>query len=582
MIVQFVTMDVSSREDRTRLKHSIPLIRKLLSFHRRPFAVAVSGAAIYALCTVASSFAVSRLIDSVIQPFFLDRESVGRAYLLACAVIIVIAFVRATGVVVRRSFAGVTQWRTASSLSERTVRNLLARPLTWHLARQPGDLVARAGVDADAAVALLGPMPFATSVVVLIVAAGAALIVVDALLGVLALIVLPMMMLLNVTYQRKVDRHFVTAQHELGAFSEAAYESLEGYSVVKAFGAESREADRMASISERLREARIRAVKGRATFDGLMDAMPALINVLLVVIGAHRVQSGALTVGELSGFVYLFTLLVFPLRIIGYVFSELPHSRSGMDRINEILDESSPAQPIVGTVRNQAHVAELENVSLAYGPEVVLRDVTFSVAKGETVALVGPTGSGKSSLLMVVAGLLGADTGSVATGRTSIVFQEPFLFDGTIRDNVLLGDSDASLLDEALRISCALEFLEELPAGLETPTGERGVGLSGGQRQRLALARALCRENDLLLLDDTTSALDSTNELRVLQHLREMQPRPAVLMAASRPSAIRAADRIIFIAHGQIQGIGDHDELMERLRDYRELVTSYETGRSDD
>jgi ABC-type multidrug transport system fused ATPase/permease subunit len=389
------------------------------------------------------------------------------------------------------------------------------------------------------------------------------------------------MMLLNVTYQRKVDRHFVTAQHELGAFSEAAYESLEGYSVVKAFGAESREADRMASISERLREARIRAVRGRATFDGLMDAMPALINVLLVVIGAHRVQSGALTVGELSGFVYLFTLLVFPLRIIGYVFSELPHSRSGMDRIDEILDESSPAQPTVSTVRNQAHVAELENVSLGYGPDVVLRDVTFSVARGETVALVGPTGSGKSSLLMVVAGLLGADTGSVATGRTSIVFQEPFLFDGTIRDNVLLGDSDASLLDEALRISCTLEFLDELPAGLETPTGERGVGLSGGQRQRLALARALCRKNDLLLLDDTTSALDSTNELRVLQHLREMQPRPAVLMAASRPSAIRAADHIIFIAHGQIQGIGDHDELMERLKEYRELVTSYETGRSD-
>jgi ATP-binding cassette subfamily B protein len=126
-----------------------------------------------------------------------------------------------------------------------------------------------------------------------------------------------------------------------------------------------------------------------------------------------------------------------------------------------------------------------------------------------------------------------------------------------------------------------LEFLDQLPAGIDTLTGERGVGLSGGQRQRLALARALCRQNDLLLLDDTTSALDSSNEQRVLQFLREMQPRPAVLMAASRPSAIRAADRIIFIAHGQIQGIGDHDDLMVRLQEYRDLVTSYETGRSD-
>ena len=575
-------MDVSSRENRTRLKNSIPLIRKLLSFHLRPFTVAVSGAAVYALCTVASSFAVSRLIDSVIQPFFLDAESVGRAYLMACVVIVGVALVRAAGVVVRRSFAGVTQWRTASSLAERVVSSLLSRPLTWHLSRQPGDLVARAGVDADAAVALLGPMPFATSVVVLVVAAGAALIVVDALLGILALVVLPLMLLLNVSYQRRVDRHFVTAQHELGAFSEAAYESLEGYSVVKAFGAESREANRMASISERLREARIRAVKGRATFDGLMDAMPALINVFLVVIGAHRVQSGALTVGELSGFVYLFTLLVFPLRIIGYVFSELPHSRSGMDRIDEILDEVSPAHPVVSAVGDNRHAAEVVSVSLSFGGDRVLHDISFSVHRGETVALVGPTGSGKSSLLLIVAGLLSADSGTIATGRTSIVFQEPFLFDGTIRDNVLLGNSDPTRLADALRISCADEFLEELPAGLDTLTGERGVGLSGGQRQRLALARALCRENDMLLLDDTTSALDSTNEQRVLQHLREMQPRPAVLMAASRPSAIRAADRIIFIANGRIEGSGTHEHLLTTLQEYRDLVTSYETGRANE
>jgi ATP-binding cassette subfamily B protein len=249
-------MDSASPGSKTRLRQSIPLVRKLLSFHRRPFLIAVSGAAVYALCTVASSFAVSRLIDRVIQPFFVNGDDVQGAFIAACAVIVGIALVRATGVVVRRSFAVVTQWRTASSLAERVVTSLLGRPLTWHLTRQPGDLVARAGVDADAAVALLGPMPFATSVVVLIVAAGAALIVVDPLLGTIALVVLPLMMLLNVSYQRRVDRHFVTAQHELGAFSEAAYESLEGYSVVKAFGAESREADRMASISRRLREAR--------------------------------------------------------------------------------------------------------------------------------------------------------------------------------------------------------------------------------------------------------------------------------------------------------------------------------------
>lgn len=572
-------MESQSSPNKTRLKQFIPLIRKLLSFHRRPFLIAVSGAAIYALCTVASSFAVSRLIDRVIQPFFVDGVNVRGAFVATSALIVGIALIRATGVVVRRSFAGVTQWRTASSLAERVMTSLLGRPLTWHLTRQPGNLVARAGVDADAAVALLGPMPFATSVLVLIVAAGAALIVVDRLLGTLALIVLPLMMLLNVTYQRRVDRHFVTAQHALGAFSEAAYESLEGYSVVKAFGAEGREADRMASISQRLREARIRAVKGRATFDGLMDAMPALINVGLIVIGAHRVKSEVLSVGELSGFVYLFTLLVFPLRIIGYVFSELPHSRSGMDRIDEILVEEDVPAPEISKVKDAENAAEANEVSLQYGNVAVLHRISFTVKRGETVALVGPTGSGKSTLLMVVAGLLSPTAGIVATGRTSIVFQEPFLFDGTIRENLLLGDSDPALLDAALRISCADEFIRDLPLGLDSVAGERGVGLSGGQRQRLALARALCRRNDLLLLDDTTSALDSTNEQRVLQFLHELTPRPAVLMAASRPSAIRAADRIIFIDGGEIKGEGTHDQLIQTLDGYRDLVTSYEMGR---
>lgn len=575
-------MRSQSPPKRTRLTQSLSLIRTLLSYHRRPFVIAVSGAAVYALCTVASSFAVSRLIDRVIQPYFVDETNVATAFVAACAMIIGIALIRAIGVVVRRSFAGVTLWRTASSLAERVVTSLMGRPIAWHLGRQPGDLVARAGVDADAAVALLAPMPFATSVLVLIVTSGVALMFVDPLLGSLALLVLPLMMVLNVTYQRRVDRHFVTAQHALGEFSEAAYESLEGYAVVKAFGAESREANRMASISRRLREARILAVKGRATFDGLMDAMPALINVGLIVIGAHRVSSGAITVGELSGFVYLFTLLVFPLRIIGYLFSELPHSRSGMERIEEILADDTPFVPFVSSVQNVRVATEIHSIRLQYSDALVLDDISFSVGIGEMVALVGPTGSGKTSLLMVIAGLLQPTSGTVSSGRASIVFQEPFLFDGTIRENLLLGKSDPDLLESALKISCSDEFMIELPSGLDSMVGERGVGLSGGQRQRLALARALCRRNDLLLLDDTTSALDSTNEQRVLQYLRELSPRPAVLMAASRPSAIRAADRIVFIDAGAVQGIGTHDELIRELEGYRELVTSYEMGRQDD
>lgn len=563
-----------------RFREGVRLVRSLLVYHRKPFVIAVTGAAIYACCTVASSFAVSRMIDSVIQPYFIEEGSILGVYLAASGLIIGIGFVRAMAVIVRRSFAGVTQWRTSASLAERIMRSLLKRPYVWHLKHQPGDLVARVGVDADAAVAVLAPLPYGSSVFVLIIVSSVALLRVDILLGSLALVVLPSMLLLNVVYQRRVDRHFDAAQSALGAFSEAAYESLEGYSVVKAFGAEHRETQRMAVISSRLREARIRAIKGRATFDGLMDAIPALVNVGLIVVGAIRVRDGALTIGELSGFVYLFTLLVFPLRIVGYVFSEFPHSRSGMARVEEVLAGFVEDEKCSIDVVDPHNAVEIDGVTLRYGEDPVLHDVSLVIPRGSMVALVGPTGSGKSSLLLMIAGLLPPASGRLSkeSGTTSIVFQEPFLFDGTVRDNVLLGAADESRLEEALRLSCSTDFVSHLPKGLDTTTGERGVGLSGGQRQRLCLARALCRDNSILLLDDTTSALDTTNERMVLESLRALRPRPTTVMATSRPSVIKTADLIVFISAGRVRHVGRHEDLLGLSPEYVELVTSYESS----
>lgn len=575
---------VSSQASESRLVAAIDLLRTLLQFHRKTFFVAVGGAAVFALCTVASSFAISRMIDRVIEPYFRNGGPILGLFVGASLVIAAVGIVRAIAVVVRRSFAGVTQWRTSATLAEQVIRTLLHKPYSWHMRHQPGDLVARVGVDADSAVVILGPLPYATSVVILLAVSGFSLVRVDPFLGSLALVVLPLMLLVNVVYQRRVDRHFEAAQHALGAFSEAAYESLEGYSVVKAFGAEGRETQRMARISRRLRDARIRAIKGRATFDGLMDAVPALINVGLIVVGAHRVAGGVLTVGELSGFVYLFTLLVFPLRIVGYVFSELPKSRSGMDRVKEMLEEPIDEDPIFGEIANPSHSVELRSVRLEIDGVHILDDVDLSIQRGVSVAIVGPTGAGKTSLLHVIAGLVRPTSGTVATSgsRTSIVLQEPFLFDGSVRENVLLGDGDESMLDNALRWSRADEFVGELPDGVSTQVGERGVGLSGGQRQRLCLARALCRENDLLLLDDTTSALDTRNEVEVLFHLRNLTPRTTLIMATSRPSVIRHADVVVFMRGGRVEHVGTNDEIQRMSDEYRRLIEAYESGHVDD
>ena len=564
------------------------LLVELTRFHRLPFIVAVTGAAVYAVCTVASSFAVSHMVDRVIIPGFESDSGLGTAFFAGSLLIVGVGILRAIGVVVRRSFAGVTQWWTVKTLAMDVTRKVATQPPAWHRSRMTGDIIARTGVDAEAATAVLGPLPFGTSVVVLLVVSGVWLMVTDPILGAVALTVIPFLVMMNVGYHRLVERHYRAAQEHLGAFSEAVFESLEGVSVVKAFGAESRETARLSGISSLLRDARSRAVRIRANFEGLLDAVPSLVNVSLLVIGARRVEAGHLTVGELSGFIYLFTLLVFPLRIIGYVLSEVPHSMSGWIRIREILDEPLETDPRATLDRpGEGAAIELRDVSFLYpgSASLVLEGVDLAVRSGAIVALVGATGSGKSTLLRIASANMSPRNGRVAVDAddTAVVFQDAFLFAGSVRDNVSMGDRSISDEDvwAALRCAAMDEFVRELGSGLDTEVGERGVSLSGGQRQRLALARAVARRASVLLVDDATSALDPATEATVLGRLAALEPRRTILIVASRPSAIALADDVIFLDNGRIAGRGSPEDLVRRNDRYRAIVESYATDRAD-
>jgi ABC-type multidrug transport system fused ATPase/permease subunit len=241
-------------------------------------------------CTVASSFGVSYLVDRVILPRFETGKIDTRVYLIGAAIVIGIGLLRAFGVVIRRSFAGISNWRTVESISMLLVRHIMSQPLFWHKKKMTGDLVARVGVDSDAAAEVLGPLPFSTSVVLLVFLTGGWLVIVDVPLGLVAISVIPILLLLNVGYQRRIDKHYDSAQHELGALSSAVHESFDGVMVVKAFGAEERETRRLSIISTRLKDARIRAVSARSTFEALLDGVPSLVNILLLVVGAMRIE----------------------------------------------------------------------------------------------------------------------------------------------------------------------------------------------------------------------------------------------------------------------------------------------------
>ena len=564
------------------------MIAAQVRLHPRPFAIAVGGASVFALCTVASSIAVQWVIDHVIVPRFDEGDVAVGTVAAGVALIITIGLVRAAGVVVRRTWAGKTQWRVAESLGRGVVDRLVRQPISWHQRRPDGDLIGRAGVDTDTAISVLAPIPFATGTVLLIGVSTVWLFVTDVVIGAVAVAVFPFLIGINIVYQRRADQFYDEAQGHLGRLSAGVHESFDGVQLVKAYGAEARETERLATVAGRLRDARVQAVRLRGTFEALLDVLPSLTNTLLVLVGAYRVRSADLTVGELSSVVFLFTLLVFPLRLIGYALSEMPFSLAGWGRVREVLDEPIEPDPSAAiTPTDDGRGVQLDSIVFTFTGETrpALDRVSLDVAAGRVAAIVGPTGAGKSTLVELVAGLIPPDSGTVrvGAGARTLVFQEAFLFSGTVRHNIALGDAIGD--DEiwhALRLALADEFVADMPQALDTVVGERGVSLSGGQRQRVALARALVRRPTLLLLDDTTSALDPATEAAVLTNLREAFGDTTVLMVASRPSTIALADEVVHLAGGRIVDHGRHADLMVRRSGYRALVEAFETDRASD
>ena len=560
------------------------MIRELVRIHPRPFFIAVGGSSVFALCTVASAIVLRWVIDHVIDPRLRQGTVAIGTVAIGLGLVIGVGVIRAAGVVVRRTWAGIAHWRIAETLSCQVVDRLVAQPVTWHQRRPSGDLAARGGVDVDASVDVLSPLPFATGVVLLVFVSSIWLLFIDVPLGMFSVAIFPVLIAINITYQHRVDRYYTDAQSHLGDLSAAVHESFEGVQVVKAFGAEARETERLSVIASRLREARTSAVLLKGSFDALLDSIPALANVGLVLLGAFRIRSGAITIGDLASMIYMFTLLVFPLRLIGFALSALPHSLAGWSRVREVLDEALESDP-ERAILDAAPGVGVAFAHVSYEFEAdrpVLVDIDIEVPRGGTIALVGATGSGKTTLLRLAAGLVGPTTGTVSTvpGTRAIVLQEAFLLGASLRENIAFGGEFA---DEeiwaALGAAEGRDFVEDLPRQLDTEVGERGVSLSGGQRQRVALARALVRRPDLLLVDDTTSALDPATEARVVARLRKALAGATVLMVASRPSTIALADHVVFLDGSRIRATGTHVELLRTNDTYRSIMEAFELDR---
>ena len=557
----------------------------MLSLHPRSFVFSFAGAAVFALATVVSSFAIRWVIDNVILPRFEDGQVAVGTFFAGIGMIIGIGLVRAIGVVFRRAFASAGMWRVAETYTNQVLDRLVRQPVSWHRRYQDGDLVARAGVDTETTVSVIAPIPFATSTVLMIVISTIWLLIIDIPLGIVALIVFPLVIATNVVYERSVSQYYTRAQEQLGDFSAAVHESFEGVQVIKAYCAEERETMRLTELAGRVRASRVEAIGRRSWFDALTDMIPAIANIVLVLLGAARVESGNVTIGEFTSVIFLFTLLVLPLRLIGYALSELPRSMAAWIRIQAVVTEMVLDDPTmeIGTADTGLGI-QLTGVSFNHEGSglAALHDIDLALSLGKITALVGSTGCGKSTLTDVVVGLVPATSGIVPSLRApgQSCFRRRFSSQGTVRDNVAFGNhADDDDVWAALHLAAADDFVCALPLGLDTVVGERGISLSGGQRQRVALARALVRHPSILVLDDTTSALDPTTEEAILSRLRSSLE-STVLMVASRPSTIALADDVVFMSAGRVVAHGTHVELLERESGYREIVEAFEADRA--
>ena len=590
-------MTVTSETQQDDTRQGWRLLRLALGQQRGGLAIGV---------VVGLFWAVGKVSVPQLTKMGIDRGIEGSGNLFFWAGLVVAAGVIAgLFTAMRRWYAFRESRWIETRLREQIFSHLLKLHVGYHDKMQTGQLMSRASSDLQQLQAFVVMIPITLSNLAMLIAVVALLIVSQPMLAMFALAPLPIVNVMASRFSRQIHPAVLAVQQEQAQLATVVEESVSGVRVIKGFGAEQVQARKLKTEADDIWNVSLVAAKIRSKFLPALDLLPSIGLIAVLGIGGHRVINGQMTVGDLVKFNAYITMLIWPLRNLAMTVALAQRASVALIRVDEVLSTPSlvidPLSPTsLPTPTDDRPVGEVifDDTVFAYeGASPIINHFSVTIQPGQAIALVGATGSGKSTVVRLLTRFHDVQQGSIRLDgidvrqltlndlRTAvgIVFEETFLFHDSVADNIPFSrpDATAEVIERAARLAGAHDFIMELPDGYQTILGERGYSLSGGQRQRIAIARAIVSDPRVLVLDDATSAVDPSKEHEIREAMATVMKGRTTIVIAHRPGTIALADTVILLDEGRAVAVGTHEGLLASNERYRQVLAAWEVRESD-
>ena len=573
------------------LRDGIALLWRVLKRYRSVAAVSIFGAAVWMVAVVTIPYLVGSVVDAAV----VDGDMASVWPILG--MLLVMGVVQAVGISLRRYFGFKLSYRAEADLRNRIFTHVQRMAFSFHDVTSTGDLMARASSDLSQMRMILAMLPITLANLVMFLVVTLVLIIIDPVLGLVAALMVPALLFTSARFASRVVGYSFELQEHLSGLSQVVEESVTGVEVVKSYGQEEQQQQKLDEKAAVIYGSSMGMAKERAIHRPLFEIIPAFGTVAVLAVGGIRVIDGIITIGEFVSFTQYLAVMVLPLMITGWFFAHLPRSAAAASRIDELLltapEISEPEQPV--RLRPGPGEIRFHDVAFSYpdGTEV-LEGADLVIPGGTSVGLVGATGAGKTTLGHLIPRFYDVSGGSVSIDgvnvkdikldqlrtEVAVVFQETFLFSASIEANIRVGDAMAS--DEqvraAARLAQAHDFICASPDGYQTVVGERGATLSGGERQRVSLARGVVRDPRILILDDATSSVDAVVEAEIQSALRQVMSGRTTVIIAHRTSTLSLVDNVAFIEDGRVVAFGPHETLLRDVPRYASVLAASGDG----